>query len=151
MTWDTLNIHKSHLSRNFVRLYAFIHLNFLNILAFQHCFSQFRSHVLWFLLNSWKKLPRGWVLARFLCPRGRDFALFWVREWGNRSFNKIPRVLPGGMVRLGTEWYITATWETSVPSLNSGSIQLTLKGEKMMNWSEENNDHSLLELRALGV
>ena len=44
---------------------------------------------------------------------------------------------------------VNAARGNSVLSLRSGSTQLTLKREKMINSSQKNNDHSFSDLRAL--
>ena len=50
--------------------------------------------------------PGGGALARFFCPRGRAFALSLFRGGGIRPFKKFPLGLPGGVVKLGIDWYI---------------------------------------------
>ena len=59
-----------------------------------------------FILNNWEKFPGGGVLARFYRPQGWGFwTPFLPGGWGIRPSKK----LPGGMVRLGTDWYIIVT------------------------------------------
>ena len=55
-----------------------------------------------FIMNNWGKCPQGWGLARFYRPGGGGFELFFCLGVGNSPIKK----LPGGMVRLGIDWYI---------------------------------------------
>ena len=52
-------------------------------------------------------MPEGGVLARFYRPGGGGFELLSCPGGGEFAHQKkLPGVLPGGMVRLGIDWYI---------------------------------------------
>ena len=60
-----------------------------------------------FFAGFWNNCPRGGVLARFFCPRGGCFALSLCPGGGEFALSKN---FPGGMVRLGIDWYINLGW-----------------------------------------
>ena len=51
-----------------------------------------------------KRITRGWDFSTILLPQGLEFRTFFVPggEGGNLPFQKNP----GGMVRLGIDWYL---------------------------------------------
>ena len=90
------------------KLWAFISftvLIFLNISAFQYCFSKFLSYVLCFSCWSFENnLPGSGVLARFSAPGVGVSHFLSARGVGIHLFKKFPRGLAGGwMVRLGID------------------------------------------------
>ena len=81
-------------------------LIFLDILAFQYCFSYFLSHVLWVLLldSVENNCPGGEILARLFCPRDRGLARSLCPRGEEFALSKtFPKCFPRGMVRLGTD------------------------------------------------
>ena len=77
---------------------CFTVLIFLNILAFQYCFSEFLSHVLSLFAGFLKiNCPGSRGLARLFLPQGLEVRTFFVPGvFGFHPFEKIPWGLPVG-------------------------------------------------------
>ena len=60
-----------------------------------------------FIVNNWGKFPGSGILARFCWSGGRGLELSFCPGGGEFTHQKnCPGILPGGLVRLGIDWYI---------------------------------------------
>ena len=80
-----------------------------------------------FMVNNWRNAPGGGVLARFYRSGRWGFWTLFCPRVGNSPIKKIARgFCPGGMVRLGIDWYITVNNAFQVES-HFTDIRVTMK------------------------
>ena len=85
-----------------------------------------------FLLNFLKYCPRGGLLARFSCPRGRIFVISLCPGVGNSPFQKIAGGLPGG-------WSGLELTDT-LPESSGGETDLWVFGKRTI-WTKISLDY----------